>query len=235
MQIQRIITVNKSILADLLFRGWILLPHCQRNRRKHLKDVRSRFNYNKLSDISIFCTNCVGGILYHFLGIPFRSPLINTSMDRNQFVVFCTSLKQYLDCELLVSKNEKGSCTGKIGGNGLDVLTIEFPHDSDPDVVIEKWKKRVGRVNYDKLVLICDDRGMKEESFREFDKIRAFRKILFTADDRSRQYPWCHQLMAYQGEEEVGDYNGKTLNGMWKFQTMWDYVSFLNGTERKIR
>lgn len=26
-----------------------------------------------------------------------------------------------------------------------------------------------------------------------------------------------------------GEYNGKSLDGLWKFTKMWDYVSFLNG------
>ncbi len=34
-----------------------------------MKNVRSRFNYSDLSDISIFAANCIGGELYYLLGL----------------------------------------------------------------------------------------------------------------------------------------------------------------------
>lgn len=221
--------INKAILADQLYKGWVLLPHCRRERKRHLEDTRSRFDYAHQSDISIFATNCVGGELYHLLGIQFRSPLINTSMDRGDFMDLCASMKDYLACPLRVERNEQGSCTGTLGSDTLRPLTIFFPHDSEPDTVIANWKKRVGRVNYDKLVLICDDRSLTDGAFEKYDSIPAYRKVLFTYDDKSSRYSWCHQLPGYEDQHEVGNYNGKSLNGLWNFETIWDYVSFLNG------
>ena len=43
------------------------------------------------------------------------------------------------------------------------------------------------------------------------------------------EYEFCHQLTEYEGQNYTGGYNGKSLDGLWKFTKMWDYVSFLNG------
>ena len=51
-------TMNNAILQDKIFRLYTKLPHCRICRRRHIKDVRSRFNYNELSDVSIFAANC---------------------------------------------------------------------------------------------------------------------------------------------------------------------------------
>lgn len=108
--------MNKSILADKVFDVYKKLPHCVICRNKHIKDVRSRFNYKQNADISIIAANCVGGEIYSLLGLKFTSPFINISINRDQFVEMCSRLKEYLSCELKVSKNAIGSCTGILGG-----------------------------------------------------------------------------------------------------------------------
>ena len=46
--------MNNAILQDKVCKFYTKLPHCIICRKKHIKDVRSRFNYSDLSDISIF-------------------------------------------------------------------------------------------------------------------------------------------------------------------------------------
>lgn len=110
--------MNNAILQDKLFKIYTKLPHCMVYRKRHISDVRSRFNYDELSDISIFSANCIGGELYYLLGLKFTSPLINISISRNQFITLCSNLKEYLNQPISVSFRN-GMCVGKIGG-GLD-------------------------------------------------------------------------------------------------------------------
>lgn len=107
--------MNGSILQDKLFKIYTKLPHCLICRHKHMTSVRSKFNYKELSDISIFAANCIGGELYYLLGLRFTSPLINISINRDQFVMLCSNLKEYMSCPLSVTV-ENGICVGKIGG-----------------------------------------------------------------------------------------------------------------------
>lgn len=107
--------MNNAILQDKLFKIYTKLPHCMVYRKRHISDVRSRFNYDELSDISIFSANCIGGELYYLLGLKFTSPLINISISRNQFITLCSNLKEYLNQPISVSFRN-GMCVGKIGG-----------------------------------------------------------------------------------------------------------------------
>ena len=110
--------MNNAILQDKLFKFYTKLPHCIICRKRHIKDVRSRFNYSDLSDISILAANCIGGELYYLLGLKFSSPLINISINRNQFITLCSNLKEYFSQPISVSLRN-GMCVGK-SGEGLD-------------------------------------------------------------------------------------------------------------------
>lgn len=120
-------------------------------------------------------------------------------------------------------------CWKNRGASGLKEVEIRFPHDTDCESVKKKWAERCKRVNYEKIVLINDDKGLTVSDYEAYKAIPAFRKILFTAKDMSGEYEFCHQLAEYDGQTYTGSYNGKSLDGLWKFTKMWDYVSFLNG------
>ncbi len=222
--------MNKSILADKVFSVYTNLPHCIILRNRHMKEVRRRFDREHLEDISIISTNCVGGEISYLLNLGFRSPFVNISMNRREFVQLASELKRYMELPLQVRKNENGSCTGVLEGAGLPAVTIHFPHDSSPVTVVRNWERRKSRINYDRLVLIVDDRGLTEEDLELYDRIPAFRKICLTASrEYARRYGWCHQIRAYEGEKMAGKYNAKSADGLWKFTKLWDYVSWLNG------
>ncbi len=221
--------MNKVILADKLFAFYTKLPHCLILRRRHMRDVRKRFDRERLKDISVISTNCAGGEICYLLDIGFRSPFVNISMDRSEFIRMCARLKEYMELSLQVQKNETGSCEGILEGKCLPPVTIRFPHDTEPETVVKNWERRKNRINYDKLVLIVDDRGLNEKDFEIFDQIPAFRKVCLTADDRSERWSWCFQMLEYAGETEVGEYNAKSSDGLWAFCKTWDYVSWLNG------
>lgn len=130
---------------------------------------------------------------------------------------------------LFLFRYETGCASEKSGGSELKEVEVRFPHDTDCESVKKKWVERCKRVNFEKLVLINDDKGLKLSDYEAYQAIPAFRKILFTSKDVSSKYEFCHQLKAYEGCDCTGEYNGKSLDGLWKFTKMWDYVSFLNG------
>lgn len=126
-----------------------------------------------------------------------------------------------------------GGVLGILGdGDNLPLIEIRFPHDINPTEVLANWRRRCQRVNYDKLVLICDDKdGISDKELSKYNNIQAYRKILFTAKNMNTKYSWCYYMKAYKNCSNTGKYNGKTINGLWKFTEMWDYVSFLNGVK----
>ena len=221
--------MNKTILADKIFAIYTKLPHCLILRSRHMKDVRRRFDRDKLKDISVISANCVGGEICFLLGIGFRSPFVNISMDRAAFIRMVSRLKEYMELPLEVHVNETESCTGSLQGPDLPAIEIRFPHDADPAKVAENWERRKKRINYDKLVLIVDDKGLKEADYRLYDQLPAFRKICLTAADLSDRYAWAYQMKEYAGAEKTGEYNAKSKDGLWVFTKTWDYTSWLNG------
>jgi uncharacterized protein (DUF1919 family) len=189
--------MNK-VFHDRLWRALWAFPHCARTRKKHLEDARRRFYYRELSDISIVSTNCIGGEIYSALGLQFQSPFVNVSLNRNDFVELCAQLPAYLAVELRIVGKEKGVYIGTLQGDGLKPISIRFPHDLDPEVICTDWERRKRRINMDKLVLILDDQGLRDEGYRLFEGLKAFRKILFTAGEP--RCSSCFQLKEYAGQ-----------------------------------
>ena len=197
------------------------------NRAVETVNIKNKFDYNNQSDISIIATNCIGGELYHILRLKFNSPFINISMKRSEFARMAELLPEYMDCDIRVQKDD-GGYVGVLGNEQLEDVTVRFPHDNDPENIRQNWDKRKRRINFDKIVLICDDKGMKLEEYERLDRAIAYKKICFITEREPKQYNWAKVLEPYKDLDQTGTYNGKSLNGLWKFQRMWDYISFLN-------
>ena len=83
------------------------------NKKKHLKN----------KDFTIISSNCVGGIIYHDLGLPFLTPTVNLSFDMNDFVKFVSNLKYYIDKDLIKLDTNKEYPIGVI-----EDIKINFIH-----------------------------------------------------------------------------------------------------------
>lgn len=46
----------------------------------------------KNREFTILCSNCIGGIIYHRLGLQFRSPTVNLWMHQRDFLNLITNL-----------------------------------------------------------------------------------------------------------------------------------------------
>lgn len=220
--------MNHTILMDKIWKVYSLFPHCLITTYVNKNKARRSFNYTVNSNISIVSVNCIGGEIYSILGIPFNSPFINTSMNRKHFIIMCEQLKHYLSSELKVCLQNDGYYVGMLSPKGLPTVRIRFDHDNDSNEILEKWTRRLERINWDKIVLICDDKDLDDDYYERFDNIKAYKKIMLTVADKSEKYSWCHQLKAYGNRKHTGTYNGKSVLGGWKFQYMWDFVTFLN-------
>ena len=63
-----------------------------------------RFLWKSIQKVSVLHTNgftliaqnCVGGVMYHDLGLKFLSPTINTLIQGDDFVRLCSSFEDYM-------------------------------------------------------------------------------------------------------------------------------------------
>ena len=172
--------MNREILTDKLFSVWIKMPHCRLIRYLYVKKIRNSIEYEQIKGISIISTNCIGGELYSLLGLQFCSPFINVSIDRKQFVVLCEHLAEFMITPIKVQKCTNGSCEAFLSTKDWGEVRIKFPHDTNPQIVEESWNRRKSRINWDRIVLICDDAGLNQEDILRFDGLSAYKKIMFT-------------------------------------------------------
>ena len=72
---------------------------------------------NKNTDFSLFSPNCFAGIIYHRLGLEFKSPTINMLFPiKKQYLKFVSNLKYYMELPLVFIEDKHYNCpVGMVG------------------------------------------------------------------------------------------------------------------------
>ena len=101
--------------------------------RKILEDRYNKMLRKKLNNnnITIISNNCIGGVIYHNLGLRFNSPTINTLIKGEDYLNFCIYLKEYLSGQL--NEYYDAQCNYPIGilsseKNEIPPIRIDFVH-----------------------------------------------------------------------------------------------------------
>ena len=190
-----------------------------------------RLDRELVRDASIVSVNSIGGEISEILGLRYNSPFVGCSMDRNDFVALCESLEDYMSFfNCTIANVLTGSCKTYMMNGVLKTMTIYWPFAVSRKRAEDSFIRRAKRINYDKLVLILDDRGLSEDSLARFDRIKCFRKICLTSSpEYAEKYACCHYLKEYSGKPHVGKYQDMGPDSLYRFENTWDYVSFLNG------
>lgn len=149
-------------------RGRMQRSQLQKRIAKAVKDVNAE-------GISFISQNCIGGVLYHDLGLHFLSPTINAFIPEPGFVKLVLNLRHYMDQELIVRWGEEYP----IGT--LDNVEIHFMHYHTCKEAKEAWDKRKARINWDKIFIIATDRNSFDDAVFESWKRITYPKVLFTA------------------------------------------------------
>lgn len=185
-----------------------------------------RKKYNNKNNITIFSPNCIAGEIYNLLGLKFCSPLINTSLDRNDFVTFLENMDIYLNSVPVIRKNNDGSCFMSLGDNSVEKIIIQFPHDYDIDEVLQKWERRKKRIDKNNIYIICDDRGISKEKLDKINSLTVKKIIIFSSKELGIKNNFVVKI--YKNKNCVGKYNVKGLDGLYVFQHFFDCADFLN-------
>ena len=110
---------------------------------------------NKNLDFTLIARDCIGGILYHQLGLKFLSPTINLFFTPEDFNYFCLNLKEYIDGKLEEFKDDSipypvGLLTPKTG----QPIKVHFMHYKTFIEAKQKWNKRKERINWDNIFVV---------------------------------------------------------------------------------
>lgn len=200
------------------------------NEKRFLSKLRKK---NKNLNPTIVCNNCIGGIIYHNLGLKFSSPTVNLFF-KEDYVEFAKNFEYYSKCELEEVKNTiEGGYNYPLGrivpkDNEHPPITVHFMHYKSFEQAKEKWFERYSRVDYNNLYFIYEfyDDVYDEKLLYEFEKI-PYKKIILT-HKKFKDVKNSFMLSCYNDNKPVAKvmrYRG--LSGK-RYLDEFDYVSFLN-------
>lgn len=205
----------KILIKDLL---------TEKNPLVQRKRARMRAALENTSP-TLLCPNCIGGILFHDLGLMFRSPTVNTMMLQTDFAKFVLDLNHYLSQELVFFNHPEYEfpCAK------LDDIVIHFTHYHTEQEATQKWKERTKRINQDNLFIFLMERdGLTQDMIRRLGSVRARGLVIFTANSYP-DVPYTLQIPKYQQEGEVGNVLALSyLSGNREYEAYFDFVKWFN-------
>lgn len=197
----------------------------------HLRPIYRRYYLNKLDnrDFTIISNNCWGGIVYDWLGLEKKSPTIGSYFFADDYLKFLENIKFYLSediriisaeksrhADLLIRKGQREAPIGVLGD-----IEIVFLHYKNPDVVKDKWSRRVRRINWDNIIYkFSYMNGCNDELIDRFELIHGVKKICFV-NKVFPQYPDT-VLMPYL------DIDGQVGDDIFYWNRNLDIIGFLN-------
>ena len=192
--------------------------------KKILKEIRLRINkfgssYRrkklKIKNLTIISNNCWAGIVSQYLGIKYYTPTIGLYFFSEEYIKFLERFDYYIKQKLeiidtkdskyydeMIKKNHKNAIVGK-----LDDVEIVFLHMKTGKEAIEKWNKRVKRINRRNIIFkFCEQNECSSEHIKRFENLPFKNKICFTTKD----YPGYKSVIWFKdqvkNEEVVRDY-----------------------------
>ncbi|TVX92636.1 DUF1919 domain-containing protein [Paenibacillus agilis] len=191
---------------------------CNRKRRRLINKTPT-----------IISNNCVGGIIYHDLGLPFNSPTINMYFEHDEFIKYVTYLEEYSKTELFKDTDTEENFPVGVLRNEFGEVKLYFMHFASFEEAKEKWEERTKRIDLNNIFIIMDGvLHYTQNDLEQFDNIKYTNKVILT----NGVEPNCKSSYPLYFYDETY-FDGKLLTYRSKFSTKryldeFDYVSFLN-------
>ena len=111
---------------------------------------------NKNKDFTLIARDCVGGALYHQLGLRFLSPTINLFFIPEDFNQFCLHLRDYIDGQLIEFKDKNTDYPVGLlyPTSGIKPVRIDFMHYDSFEEAFHKWNERKERINWENIFVL---------------------------------------------------------------------------------
>ena len=184
---------------------------------------------------SLLCPNCLGGILFHDLGLQFRSPTVNLMMTQRDFVKFLLHMEEYLAGEFVFFRHPEYTCPcAYLSGEGLEQIAVHFTHYATAEEAENKWRERARRIDRENLFVCLQERdGLTKDEILSLSGLRCRGLVVFTAN-RYDDIPYTVQIPAYEAGGEVGNILKKSLlNGARDYEKHFDFVKWFNEADGK--
>jgi uncharacterized protein (DUF1919 family) len=189
----------------------------------------------KNTNFSIIGNNCFTGGIYHKFGLPYTSPTIWTYIFPDDYLRFLKNFDWYLKQPLNFLPSSQHAMSRRfteithrkypIGLLGDDV-EIHFMHYKTKKEVLEKWNKRVKRINFSNLfVVFSDGEEFRQEHYYQFERLPYKHKIFLS----SKQAEASKITVFVRECAESPHVYDVTKNR--KYEKYWDVIKWLNCQE----
>lgn len=183
----------------------------------------------KNKDFSIICNNCLGGYIYQYYNIEYRTPTLGLFFLAIDYIKFLSDIKSYLSKELKFISIKESMYYENYKDFEEDInfpiarlhdIEIFFMHYKNEEEVIEKWYRRINKINWNKLIVImAENETCNYEVIKQFDALPFSNKICFTKDEYKDVKSSCYI-------EEM-----KETGGQWTTEIImkhFDLTKFIN-------
>jgi uncharacterized protein (DUF1919 family) len=195
--------------------------------------ICARYERNKIKNInfSIIGNNCLVVGVYHKFGLKYTTPTVGLVFFSEDYIRFLENLEYYLKQPLIFKKTSKFAEANMLRetkqypiGVLPDDIEIHFMHYKSQEEAIEKWNKRVKRINFENLFIIYSDGDrFKEELLSRYEMLPYAHKIFFSSKPMGNR-DYVVVVRDYENERRIGD---STRNR--KYEKYVDLVKWLNG------
>lgn len=176
----------------------------------------------KNKTFTIISDNCMGGFLYHDLGIDFNTPFINGSFVPEDYMKLLKDWNKYIDEPLSFIEDKSVNCPVAMIGD----IKYKFTHYKTEKQAKMIWRIGKKKLNMDNAFYIMTEKqGCTMELMREFDALPYKNKVILT----HKPYPEIKCAHYIKGFEEynhclvVSDY----VKGQIFGRRYYDYFDFL--------
>lgn len=185
----------------------------------------------KNSSFSIICPNCIGGNIYHRLGLQFLTPTINCFTSQDEFIKLIRNLRHYMESDLTFPE---GLGEGKPFPVGLlDDIVYNFNHDTDPEKVKRDWYRRRERVNYDNLfIILYEEHPFSREEIMALKDVPCKRLVVLTDKSTHADLDFVRVIKRNYGRPNEAHFLDRDYFGIQTFEKHFDFVAWLNGNEK---
>jgi uncharacterized protein (DUF1919 family) len=193
----------------------------------------------KNRDFSIIGNNCFAGGIYHKFGLQYGAPTIWTYIFPDDYIRLLENLDWYLQQPLAFKKETAHQMAQKhfellghrypVGVLGGDI-EIHFMHCQSEQQALEKWSRRLKRLNRNNLfVLFSDGEEYHDDLLEKFERLPYKHKIFFS----SKPCPQSKCTVFVQDYANAPFVFDSTRNR--RYERYIDLVRWLNGEENFLR
>ncbi len=211
-------------VKDKILKKWYDINPISKKRRNTMRKSL------KNKDITLFCPNCIGGLLFHDLGLKFCSPTVNLMMLQTDFVKFMLDRERYLNTEFEFFNHKNLDCPCA----KLDDITVHFTHYKTPDEAKSKWDDRAKRINPDNTFILMIERdGITKEDIASLANLNVRGIVVFTAHDYA-DIPYAFYVPDCVCDNQVDSMLKRSfLSGQRDYDKYFDFVKWFNEANGK--